>query len=90
MLIQNLVCQEGGNKMPFGDRTGPMGQGPGTGRGRGMGRGAGRGRMGGNRAGAGPGSECVCSSCGAKVSHQVGAPCYSVTCPKCGSRMVRA
>ncbi len=74
--------------MPFGDGTGPFGQGPGRGRGRG--RGGGRGRMGGNRPGAGPAGECVCSSCGAKVSHQAGVPCYSVNCPKCGSRMVRA
>ena len=81
--------------MPFGDAmpagrqgTGSRGQGPGSGRG--MGRGGGRGRMGGNRPGAGPGGECVCPSCGAKVSHQAGVPCYNVNCPKCGSRMVRA
>ena len=76
--------------MPFGDGTGPSGQGPGTGRGRGMGRGGGRGRMGGNRPGAGPAGECVCPSCGAKVAHRAGVPCYSVNCSKCGSRMVRA
>ena len=73
--------------MPGGDGTGPMGQGPGTGRG--MGSGGGRGRMGGNRPGAGPGGDCVCPNCGAKVSHKVGAPCYDVNCPKCGNRMVR-
>jgi len=73
--------------MPGGNGTGPFGQGPGTGRG--MGRGGGRGRMGGNRPGAGPGGNCICPSCGAKVSHQVGVPCYSVKCPKCGMKMVR-
>ena len=79
-----------GDAMPTGRQgTGPLGQGPGTGRGRGMGRGAGMGRMGGNRAGAGPGGNCVCPSCGAKVAHQVGAPCASMNCPKCGIRMVR-
>ena len=73
--------------MPFGDGTGPTGQGPGTGRGRG--RGSGRGRMGGNRPGAGPGGNCVCPSCGAEVAHQQGVPCYSMSCPKCGTNMVR-
>jgi len=83
--------------MPFGDGTGPLGQGPGTGRGMparrrfsaGGGRGGGRGRMGGNRPGAGPGGFCICPNCGAKVPHQAGVPCYSVNCPKCGTRMVR-
>jgi endogenous inhibitor of DNA gyrase (YacG/DUF329 family) len=45
--------------------------------------------MGGNRPGAGPGGFCVCPSCGKKVIHQAGIPCYSVNCPKCGTRMVR-
>ena len=73
--------------MPFGNGTGPFGQGSGKGRGRG--RGAGRGRMGGNRPGAGPGGNCICPSCGAKVLHQAGVSCYSMSCPKCGIRMVR-
>ena len=84
--------------MPFGDGTGPGGQGPRTGRGRGgrgmgggggQGRGMGRGRMGGNRPGAGPSGNCICPSCGEKVLHQAGVPCYSLNCPKCGIRMVR-
>jgi len=73
--------------MPSGNGTGPFGQGPGTSRG--MGQGRGRGRMGGNRPGAGPVGNCLCPSCGAKVPHQAGVPCYSVNCPKCGTRMVR-
>lgn len=73
--------------MPRGDRTGPFGQGSGTGKG--MGRGGGRGRMDGNRPGSGAGGNCICPSCGAKASHQVGTPCYSVNCPKCGTKMVR-
>ena len=77
--------------MPFGDGTGPAGGGPGTGRGmgRGGGGGGGRGRMGGNRPGAGPSGFCQCASCGAKVAHQVGRPCYNMTCPKCGAKMIR-
>lgn len=76
--------------MPFGDGTGPAGQGPGTGRGmRGGGRGQGRGRMGGTRAGAGPAGECVCPACGARAPHTVGVPCYELKCPKCGAAMVR-
>jgi hypothetical protein len=74
--------------MPFGNGTGPTGKGPGTGRGIGRG-GGGRGRMGGNRPGAGPVGNCVCPSCGARIPHKRGIPCYSVSCPKCGSKMVR-
>ena len=73
--------------MPRGDGTGPSGGGPGTGRG--MGRGGGRGRMGGNRSGAGPAGDCVCPKCEKKVAHQAGAPCYSINCPQCGTKMIR-
>ena len=75
--------------MPRGDGTGPYGQGPGTGRGMGRGGGSGMGRGGGNRPGAGPGGNCVCPACGATAPHQAGTPCYNVSCPKCGTKMVR-
>ncbi|HUW23656.1 MAG TPA: NifB/NifX family molybdenum-iron cluster-binding protein [bacterium] len=68
---------------------GSQSPGPGRGAGRGMGRGGGKGRMGGSRPGAGPAAQCVCPSCGTKVPHQTGVPCYSVNCSKCGTRMVR-
>jgi hypothetical protein len=71
--------------MPRGDGTGPAGRGPGTGRG--LGRGGGRGRMGGR--GLGVGGECVCPNCGYRTTHQVGAPCYEIQCPKCGTPMTR-
>ena len=71
--------------MPFGDGSGPMGGGPG----RGMGRGGGRGRMGGQRPSVGPGGYCLCPSCGEKVAHRPGVPCSSLSCPKCGVRMIR-
>jgi len=58
----------------------------GGGGGRGSGRG--RGRMGGFAAG--PGGFCVCPSCGYKMPHGIGTPCYQQTCPKCGSRMTRS
>lgn len=67
--------------MPRGDRTGPFGQGPRTG------RGFGRGGMGGFRQGTG--GECLCPKCGCKVQHQVGTPCYSIKCLKCGTLMTR-
>ncbi len=64
--------------MPKGDGMGPP-RGP-----------AGRGsRMGGTRPGAGPGGNCVCLSCGEKVPHKQGTPCYDINCPKCGAKMVR-
>jgi hypothetical protein len=55
--------------------------------GQGQGRGGGRGRMGGRSLG--PGGYCVCSSCGARVPHQRGTPCYRRACPKCGMNMTR-
>jgi len=52
------------------------------------GRGAGQGRrMGGF--GAGPGGQCKCPACGYTMPHQPGVPCYQMTCPKCGAKMIR-
>ncbi len=64
--------------MPRGDGTGPQGGSSQRG-----------GRMGGNQAGAGAGGNCVCPSCGTKVPHQRGVPCYNTKCPKCGAGLVR-
>ncbi|HDM66822.1 MAG TPA: hypothetical protein ENG62_00340 [Thermoplasmatales archaeon] len=50
--------------------------------------GGGRGRGGGF--GRGPGGECICPNCGHREPHQVGVPCYTRSCPKCGTPMVRA
>jgi hypothetical protein len=49
----------------------------------------GGGRGGGNKAGSGPGGECVCPSCGHKEPHLAGQRCMDRICPKCGTRMVR-
>jgi len=76
--------------MPFGKGQGPgQGQGSGQGTGRGMGRGGGRGRSSGGRPGIGPGGNCICPSCKERVVHQAGVPCYSMDCPKCGTKMLR-
>jgi hypothetical protein len=68
--------------MPFGDGTGPLGQGPGVWRGMGRGRSE-------IRSNAGPGGYCICPSCGAKAPHQAGMPCSSLACTNCGARMIR-
>ena len=64
--------------MPGRDGTGPL---------------AGRGQMGGRMRGNHPGlwytGDCVCLDCKERVTHRLGMPCYAVSCPKCGSRMVR-
>jgi hypothetical protein len=52
-----------------------------------QGGGRGQGRMGGK--GLGPGGYCRCPSCGTKVPHQQGIPCYQQSCPKCGTKMTR-
>ncbi len=54
-----------------------------------MPRGFGRGRGQGQGFGLGPGGYCVCPSCGEKVQHIRGTPCYNQKCPKCGSPMTR-
>jgi hypothetical protein len=64
--------------MPQGDGTGPP-----------RGSSSRGGRMGGNRAGAGPGGNCVCPNCGEKVPHKQRVPCFDLNCPKCGTKMVR-
>lgn len=66
--------------MPRRDGTGPAWR---------SGSGVGSGRLGGSRPGAGPSGDCICPNCGAKVSHQRGAPCYNLSCPRCGTNMVR-
>ena len=43
----------------------------------------------GDKPGAGPGGDCICPDCGAKVSHEVNEPCNKIPCPKCGTKMTR-
>ena len=68
-------------------------RGFGAGRGRGFGNQAGRGygggRGGGTKPGSGPGGNCVCPKCGKKVPHVAGQRCMDMSCPDCGTRMVR-
>jgi hypothetical protein len=62
-----------------------IGGGAGSGKGGGMGGGR---RMGGG-SGKGPGGFCVCPSCGKKIPHERGVPCFQLKCPDCGTAMVR-
>jgi len=64
--------------MPRGDGSGPPTTNPQRGS-----------RMRGTRPGAGPVGKCICPSCGERLPHRQGMPCYSVKCPKCGAMMTR-
>ena len=51
--------------------------------------------MGGGQAGTGAAqsgrsTECICPMCKTTVTHPIGVPCVSLTCPVCGSRLVNA
>ena len=37
----------------------------------------------------GEGGFCICAKCGAKIPHQKGIKCTTLTCPACGKTMVR-
>jgi predicted RNA-binding Zn-ribbon protein involved in translation (DUF1610 family) len=37
----------------------------------------------------GPEGNCVCPTCGLKLAHKLGVPCYQMKCPKCGEMMSR-
>lgn len=49
----------------------------------------GRGRNQGDKPGSGPGGNCICPDCGAKIAHTVGTPCNEVKCPKCDVLMTK-
>lgn len=57
--------------------------------GRGGGGARGIGRGGGTKPGSGPSGNCVCPNCGYKMPHGIGQRCIDMSCPKCGTKMVR-
>ena len=36
-----------------------------------------------------PDEYCICSACGYEIPHQQGIPCFSQTCPKCKTSLIR-
>jgi len=76
--VRRIVMQRRGAKGSRGDSAG-RGAGK-SGRGRGGQKGGSSGR---------PGGECVCPSCGKKTPHERGVPCIEVSCPECGTAMIR-
>jgi hypothetical protein len=38
---------------------------------------------------AGAGGSCICPNCGATSAHVAGQPCNAVSCPDCGTKMIR-
>ncbi|HKJ69714.1 MAG TPA: hypothetical protein VKA68_17290 [bacterium] len=65
--------------------------------GRGAGRGSRRANGSGGRnqrqqeqsQGLGPAGQCLCPRCGATIPHRRGTRCQEVSCPSCGSKMLR-
>jgi len=43
----------------------------------------------GQRRGYGPVGLCLCPNCRIKIKHERGKPCFNLSCPQCGSKMVR-
>ena len=77
--------------MPIGSgKGGQGGQGKG---GHSRGQGKGRSQGCGQRGRQGPGlmtnGNCICPNCGKKIMHDPGIPCYSLSCPQCGTKMIR-
>lgn len=84
------------NAIELNEKNQPSNQGSQSGssfikpnQGAGTGRQAGRGQRQGPGTGSGPGGYCICPSCGHKVAHRRGAPCFEMKCPECGSVMTR-
>lgn len=50
----------------------------------------GGGQAGSGAAQSGRSTECICPMCKTTVTHPIGVPCASLTCPICGSRLVNA
>ena len=74
----------------FNIRFRGRGRGGGFGRGTGRGRGGqGLGQGGGNKPGSGPSGYCVCPNCGHTEPHAIGQRCMDISCPKCGTKMIR-
>jgi len=69
--------------MPFG-----FGRGSGRGKHRRGGRGRGRMRPMQDRNVRFP-ENCICPQCSTVIPHQMGVPCFQITCPNCGSSMTR-
>ena len=90
-----IRIEGGAFRMPARNGTGPAGAGPGSpgGRGAGAGRGRGMGLVGGRGMGGGfamgPDGNCRCPKCGFEAKHQLGVPCTTTICPKCGTKMTR-
>lgn len=59
------------------------------GSGRGGQSGSRQGKGGGNKPGSGPGGNCICPKCGHKEPHVAGQRCKDLSCPKCGTKMIR-
>ena len=70
--------------MPSEDETGTQSQGPITDISKDHGRGQGTGFA------QGSGGECRCPNCNYRESHQLGIPCYTKKCPRCGAPMTEA
>jgi predicted Fe-Mo cluster-binding NifX family protein len=77
------LVQVSGGPPAEGAGVGPSDAGPAV-----DGQSQGGGQSGSGAAQSGRSTLCVCPMCGVTVTHPIGVPCSSLTCPVCGSRLV--
>ena len=84
-LQQVVLVPTSGGPPADGAGVGPSDAGPAV-----DGQSQGGGQAGAGAAQSGRSTLCICPMCNVTVTHPIGVPCASLTCPVCGSRLVNA
>ncbi|HIJ70596.1 MAG TPA: PDZ domain-containing protein [Planctomycetes bacterium] len=83
--VQGPLTPTSGGPPQDGSGVGPSDAGPAV-----DGQSQGGGQAGSGAAQSGRSTLCICPMCNVAVTHPIGVPCSSLTCPVCGSRLVNA